>query len=242
MTTVDNRRRVTAADIAREVGVSRATVGFVLNNTPGQTISEATRRRVLSAAQRLGYRPHVAAQALRSGKSKIILLVLPDWPIEYSMNRHLEEASHVLDDAGYSLVTMTPHEGGRSRPLWEALQPDVVIGMLPFNRERYDEISASGVAVVTPGPETGEADLDSALFGQGPAVQVDHLVQRRRKNLAFAADPDPRLSTLVSSRRRVAERAAHGAGVGQIAYEVVDEGNAQEIVARWHVQQESTAS
>ena len=59
-------RRVTAADIARSVGVSRATVGFVLNDTPGQTISEPTRRKVLAAAERLGYRPHSAARALAS--------------------------------------------------------------------------------------------------------------------------------------------------------------------------------
>ena len=34
-------KRVTAADVARSLGLSRATVGFVLNNTAGQTISEA---------------------------------------------------------------------------------------------------------------------------------------------------------------------------------------------------------
>ncbi|HWU48134.1 MAG TPA: LacI family DNA-binding transcriptional regulator, partial [Humibacter sp.] len=93
MTNTASERRVTAADIAREVGVSRATVGFVLNSTPGQTISEATRDKVIDAAQRLGYRPHLAAKALASGRSRIILLVLPDWPMEYSMRRVVEEAS-----------------------------------------------------------------------------------------------------------------------------------------------------
>ena len=36
-------RRVTATDIARAAGVSRATVGFVVNGTQGQRISPATR-------------------------------------------------------------------------------------------------------------------------------------------------------------------------------------------------------
>jgi len=54
-------RRVTAADITAAAGVARATVGFVLNNTPGQIISEGTRQRVLAEAARLGYRPHRAA-------------------------------------------------------------------------------------------------------------------------------------------------------------------------------------
>jgi len=48
-------KRVTAADVARSLGLSRATVGFVLNDTPGQSISEATRERVIAEARRLGY-------------------------------------------------------------------------------------------------------------------------------------------------------------------------------------------
>ena len=62
-------KRVTAADVARSLGLSRATVGFVLNDTPGQTIPPATRERVLTEAARLGYRPHSAARALASGRS-----------------------------------------------------------------------------------------------------------------------------------------------------------------------------
>ena len=49
--------RVTSVDVAREAGVSQSTVSFVLNNTPGQTIPEETRRRVLEAAKKLDYRP-----------------------------------------------------------------------------------------------------------------------------------------------------------------------------------------
>ena len=70
-------RRITASDVARSLGLSRATVGFVLNNTPGQTIPQATRDRVLAEAERLGYRANLAAQTLASGRSRIILLVLP---------------------------------------------------------------------------------------------------------------------------------------------------------------------
>src|ERR1019366_424224 len=125
-------KRVTAADVARSLGISRATVGFVLNATPGQSISDSTRRRVVAEAARLGYRPHRAAQALRRGSSKLILAVLPDWPAGFRMRQHLEEAALVLDEAGYSLVTYMRHAGGRARPLWELLDPDVVMGFVPF--------------------------------------------------------------------------------------------------------------
>src|SRR3954447_11730402 len=79
------RRRVTATDVAREAGVSQATVSYVLNDTPGQTIPEQTRQRVRAAMDRLAYTPHAAARALRRGHSDTVLFVLPDWPLGASL-------------------------------------------------------------------------------------------------------------------------------------------------------------
>jgi len=51
------KRMVSASDVAKLAGVSRTTVSFILNNTPGKHISEATRQRVLQAANALEYVP-----------------------------------------------------------------------------------------------------------------------------------------------------------------------------------------
>ena len=201
---------MTAADIARSLGISRATVGFVLNETPGQTISAGTRDRVLAEAKRLGYRPNNAARALASGHSRIILLVLPDWPLDYSMRANLDEVSLALDEAGYSLVTMTPHPGGHALPLWETLRPDVVMGMMPF---------FEGAARADPGERrrahhsqavsAEEAALEEQPgFSAGPRMQVAHLVDRGRRRLAFAGSTDPRIADLVQQRRALAQASA----------------------------------
>ena len=58
--------------MAKLAGVSPATVSFVLNQTPGQVISQDTRERVLEAVAELGYRPNRAAQSFRQGKSATI--------------------------------------------------------------------------------------------------------------------------------------------------------------------------
>lgn len=202
-------RRVTAADIAREVGVSRATVGFVLNDTPGQTISEPTRRKVLDAAERLGYRPHLAARALASGRSQVVLMVLPDWPIDFSMSTHIEEAALTLDEAGLSLVTWTPHEHGTARPLWETLQPDAVMSMLPLSDAQRADIARTGASVVE--PERGD-DPDPYGVQRAPAAQVAHLLAGGHTRLMFAATDDPRLHELATQRFEVARAAAEAAG------------------------------
>ncbi len=73
-------KRPTQADVARLAGVSRVTVSHVVNSQDGGRvlISEETRRRVLEAVGELGYVPDARAQALRSGSTKTIGLIIPD--------------------------------------------------------------------------------------------------------------------------------------------------------------------
>jgi len=57
-------QRITLRDVAREAGVSPATVGFVLSNDPHQTISPATREKVQQAAQARGMGPQAYCDEL----------------------------------------------------------------------------------------------------------------------------------------------------------------------------------
>ena len=57
---------ITQKDIAREVGVSQATVSDVLYGRPRGRVSADTRKRIMETARRLGYRPNASAQALRT--------------------------------------------------------------------------------------------------------------------------------------------------------------------------------
>jgi len=66
----------TVKDIALVVGVSVATVSNVLNDKPN--VGPEMREKVLRAAKQLGYRPNRAAQAMRTGRTRAIGLVLPD--------------------------------------------------------------------------------------------------------------------------------------------------------------------
>ncbi len=66
----------TLKDVAKEVGVSVATVSYVLNKTG--SVSEAVSKQVLAAVKKLNYSPNRRAQAMRTGISQSIGLVLPD--------------------------------------------------------------------------------------------------------------------------------------------------------------------
>ena len=97
--------RPTQVDVAQLAGVSRATVSYVLNGvTNGRVpISDETRQRVLDAINELGYEPDARAQALRSGSTNTIALIIPDLQnphfCEYATG--IEEAAR---SAGYHLL------------------------------------------------------------------------------------------------------------------------------------------
>lgn len=61
----------TIKDVAREAGVSIATVSYVLNNK-NASISATTRQLVLETAARIGYRPNATARNLRSARTRLI--------------------------------------------------------------------------------------------------------------------------------------------------------------------------
>ncbi len=74
-------RTINIGDVARECRTSRTTVSLVLNRRESR-ISDATRRRVLRTAERLGYRPNRLAQGLQARRSGLIGVLLPrsgDW-------------------------------------------------------------------------------------------------------------------------------------------------------------------
>jgi DNA-binding LacI/PurR family transcriptional regulator len=71
-----SNKRATSFDVAREAGVSRTTVSFVLNNVTSISISETTRQRVFAAAEKLNYHPDASGRKLVTGKSSTIGLVL----------------------------------------------------------------------------------------------------------------------------------------------------------------------
>ncbi|BDI30495.1 hypothetical protein CCAX7_25460 [Capsulimonas corticalis] len=62
----------TQKDIAAKLKLSQSLVGKILNGSPNVWASEETRQRILVTARDMGYQPHAAARALRSGKTRII--------------------------------------------------------------------------------------------------------------------------------------------------------------------------
>jgi len=91
----------TIADVAARAGVSGSTVSHTLNGT--RFVAPALQARVLAAVSELGYRHNALARSLRTGKSELLALVIPDLTNPYypEVARGVQDAA---DDRGYAVV------------------------------------------------------------------------------------------------------------------------------------------
>lgn len=180
------RRRATSRDVAQAAGVSRATVGFVLNRTPSQTISEPTRRAVLEAAHRLGYVPSAAARALRSGRSRLVLLLLPPWSTTEALSHLARQFALELEALGYVTVTHITTRGAQD--VLAATTPAAVVSLAPMEPDDAAHLELLRIPHVPayvadyPGnPRT--MGLPQQLMG---ATQARHLLERGYDRLVYA--------------------------------------------------------
>ena len=180
--------------MAREAGLSRATVSYVLNNVP-RAIPDSTRQRVFDAAARLGYGPSAAARTLRRGRSDLVLCLLPDWPIGPTVGAVLEAMSTTLADNGLVFVVHT-----RTRQpitdVWRAITPAAVVSFESLTDADAAGIHAAGVAlsIVMIGAagqgQQGLLDIPERSTGR---LQVQHLVAAGHHRLGYAFPDDARL-------------------------------------------------
>lgn len=148
------RNRVTIRDVAKVADVHISTVSRALDPEKYGLIAEATRQRVLAAAEQLGYRPHLIASGLRRGQTKTIGVVVPDLsnPIYAPLTRG---ATHALDRGGFMpLVADTEDDRARLERILlhlaeRRVEAIIVTAAHSGDADVLEQIAAQGVPVVT---------------------------------------------------------------------------------------------
>jgi DNA-binding LacI/PurR family transcriptional regulator len=174
------QRRVTSEDVARASGVSRATVSYVLNNDPRQSIQLETRERVLKVARELGYRPFTAARILRAGYSRIVLVVLQFEMVDPAMARSLKELEAALAEKDFSLIWYVGvHTAlGHIHPSAN-LTPAVIVSLVDETDADIREfLHLFNVPILSMNSETSQQPVGKA--------QVSYLFEHGHRRMVFA--------------------------------------------------------
>jgi DNA-binding LacI/PurR family transcriptional regulator len=178
-------RPVTTHDVAREAGVSQATVSLVLGGNPRARVAAATRERVQIAAEALGYRPNLLARGLVRRRSYAIGVVVPDLSNPFFLDV-VTGVQRVAAEAGYAVLTGDVRETTPERHL-EALRARQVDGVVldGLGAAALPEGALAGlqVAVVDVPPDRWPGVASDALAAG--RLAAEHLLALGHRRFAF---------------------------------------------------------
>lgn len=169
-------RQITIKDIARQLGVSSATVSLALNNAPG--VNEETRRRVKEYAERLRYRPNASARAITTGRTYLIAVILSRLTDSF-FQEIVQGIENVAYRKGYDVIVNTVGDG---------TQPESVFIERLIGRRIDGLIGWYGLPSTTALARLDEAEIPVLLLLPDDAGERPHLGMDNRLGGRLAAE------------------------------------------------------
>lgn len=183
---------VTIRDVARAAGVSVATVSRVLNSK--DSVTQATRERVLEAIRELRYVPHGGARSLTTRRTHVVGVVLPEM-IGAFFSEIIRGIDRIARPEGYHVLVSGSHsEAAETRTVLRALhgRVDGLILMIPG--PGIDCLNGSlppqtPVLLLHGAGETGLPTLRVDNL-RGARLAVDHLLDLGHRRIALLGGPE----------------------------------------------------
>ena len=191
-------RRPTIADVARRAGVSKGAVSFALNDRPG--VAEDTRRRILDAADALGWRPSHRARSLSVSRAFALGLVISRDPALLGSDpffpAFIAGVETVLAERGQALVLQVVGAGPAEEQGYRRLARDArVDGVFLVDLRRHDPrvalVEELGLPAVTLNRPDLRSPFPAVCLDDRPGITaaVDHLVALGHTRIGHVAGP-----------------------------------------------------
>ena len=182
-----NEASVTIFDVAREAGVSTATVSRVANRHPN--IRPETRQRVEDAMAKLGYVANLRARGLAGGKTNVIGLLVDDLESSY-IAQIAQGVDRAVSGHGYDVLLSTMHLR-QSRTLYvEQLFNGIVDGLIVLLASGFEpylpQVARRGFPVVLiDHAPTEAAPVVKTANHAGTTIAIEHLVELGHRRIGF---------------------------------------------------------
>lgn len=186
------KKKLTIGDIAQQLNISKTTVSFVLNGKAREKhISEILEKKILDHIEKVGYRPNQFAQGLRSGKTKIIGMMVEDIsdPFFSSVARMMEENAY---KKGYKIIyCSTENDTQKTKDLIEVYRTRQVDGYIiappPGIEKELNDLIDDNLPVVLFDRTIPDVNANSVVVNNYEAAYdaVHHFIQNGYKNIAM---------------------------------------------------------
>jgi LacI family transcriptional regulator len=186
-----DKKKVTMKDIAARAGVTQATVSYVINNTA--KISPAVKKKVNDAIRETGYIPNAFAKGLKTKKSNIIGLIVPN--VAFSYYSHIvAEAEQVFNSHGYALfLCNTKYMPSLEQRYLNILQENNVEGILfcggLMNKSLYDNLDIPYVCIEENIEFQSRRPNVYVNHELGVRMMISHLCQVGARRIAYVHVP-----------------------------------------------------
>jgi LacI family transcriptional regulator len=210
-------RRPTLRDVAERAGVHPGTASRALDPALPGRVTEVTARRVREAARELGYAPDPIARTLRTRRSGLIGVLIPDLmnPVLPPIVRGIEET---LWDAGRAVVLAdTDNDAARESTLLAELQARRCEGLIVATATRTSEavraLAGGDVPAVLVTRDVDDADLPLVAGDDAAGVMaaVDHLTGLGHDRIAYLTGPLELSTTIVRLQAYLEAMSSSGA-------------------------------
>ena len=184
---------ITIYDVAREANVSMATVSRVVNGNPN--VKPTTRKKVLEAIDRLGYRPNAVARGLASKKTTTVGVIIPDISsIFYSeLARGIEDIATMYK---YNIILSNSDQNlEKELHLLNTMLGKQVDGIVfmggNITDEHVEEFKRSPVPIVLAASveEQGETPSVAIDYEQAIYDAVKLFIDKGHRDIAFVSGP-----------------------------------------------------
>ncbi len=188
--------RATIHDIALKLNITASTVSRALNDNP--RISDATKKKVLKVAKQINYQPNHIASALRSGRSKLIGVIVPTANRNFfsSVIRGIEDLANSLN---YKIIISQSYDDFEKEvQTVEALLNARVDGIIASiaktteNVDHFQKVLEKGIPLVLFDRITNALEVSQVVIDDhyGAYQTVDHLIKNGCKRIVhFSSNP-----------------------------------------------------
>lgn len=188
-------RRITIADIARELNTTPATVSRALQNHP--RIGEETKKRIVAYADRVGFKINKVASSLRSGKTHVIGVMIPSASINF-FGSIVHGIETVANKEGYTILIYQSNdrrdnEAKGLEAFLSARVDGILVSIAKETRDftHFEQVKNKKVPMVFFDRSEDSLGISSVVIDdfKGGYIATKHLIDQGYRHIAHITGP-----------------------------------------------------
>ena len=202
-------KQISLKDLAEYLGLAPATVSLVMNRSPVvDSVPQDTKDRIFDAARKLNYRPNFLARSLRTQRSFVIGVIVPEVSEGYAAMVLSGIEDHLLHEGYFYFVASHRHQSDLIDEYCQLFLRRSVDGFIAVDTPWHQKLSVPAVTV------SGHNALDGVTnivldHDHAAELALEHLMQHGHRRIAFikgqefSSDTEVRWHAILNTARRL---------------------------------------